>query len=217
MKDQAGGLPFPIYVHCYHPLVYRIIEKTLPEGRSIYPFSAPQLQGVGQCKCILIIDTHSVERWLEIAIRYGFIKRQLIILLTSNIPSHEEEMRIIHLGVRGVVPIANLENELGSAVESVTAGRLWVRRSTLTGYITQRNGSASPSPRFTMREEQIIACLLEGISNKEIGQLLGISTRTVKFHVANVLHKLNVKNRRCLQALKKYPQSSGPLSTTMSA
>jgi putative OPT family oligopeptide transporter len=41
-----------------------------------------------------------------------------------------------------------------------------------------------------------------GFANKEIGQTLGISPRTVKFHVANVLRKFNIKNRRRLQVVQ---------------
>lgn len=201
MKQQTISLELPIHILCHHPLVYRILEKTLaPSCHRVYPFSGPQIEELAEYKCILIIDTHSVEGWLELTLRYGVMKKQPVILLTDNPSTQEEEIRLLHLGVRGIVPIANVENELAPAVEAIIAGRLWIRRNTLAEYIVQKHGSAGPASKFTNREQQIIACLLEGLSNKEIGQMLGISPRTVKFHVANVLNKFNVKNRRNLQA-----------------
>src|SRR5205085_477134 len=131
----------------------------------------------------------------------GFMKKQPVILLTESL-SPQDEIRVLHLGVRGIVPIANVENELTPAVESILANGLWVRRNTLNEYIVQRDGSASPSPKLTSREQQIMVCVMEDFSNKEIGQTLGISPRTVKFHVANILHKFNINNRRCLQVIQ---------------
>lgn len=216
MKEQTISFELPIHILCHHPLVYRILEKILaPSCHRVYPFSGAQIEGLAECKCILIIDTHSVERWLEMTLRYGVMKKQLVILLRDNPSTQEEEIRILHLGVRGVVPNANVENELAPAVEAIIAGRLWIRRDTLTEYIVQRHGSAGPASKFTNREQQIIACILEGLSNKEIGQVLGISPRTVKFHVANVLQKFNVKNRKSLQAIKS--SQSEPLAKEMTA
>jgi DNA-binding NarL/FixJ family response regulator len=204
MKDQTISIEPPVHILCYHPLVSRIIERTLaPSGYCVHPFSEAQIQNLAKHEYILIIDTYSVERWLEMTLRYGFMKKQPVILLIHS-PSPQDEIRILYLGVRGIVPIANLENELIPAVESVVSKRLWVSRNTLTEYIVQKDGSVGPSPKFTSREQQIIACLMEGFSNKKIGQMLEISPRTVKFHVANILHKFHVKNRRGLRGLQNF-------------
>lgn len=207
MKEQTISFEPPIHVLCYHPLVSQIIERTLaPGGHRVHPFSAAQIQGLAEHEYILIIDTYSVERWLEMTLRYGFMKKQPVILLTHNL-SPQDETRVLYLGVRGIVPIANLENELAPAVESIISKRLWIGRNTLSKYIVQRDGSVDLSPKFTGREEQIIACLMEGFSNKEIGQMLGISPRTAKFHVANILQKFSVKNRRSLPGIQNSQKS----------
>jgi DNA-binding CsgD family transcriptional regulator len=48
---------------------------------------------------------------------------------------------------------------------------------------------------FSEREKEVINLLLTGKSNKQIGHALGISTRTVEFHLGNIYTKLNVKSR----------------------
>ena len=49
--------------------------------------------------------------------------------------------------------------------------------------------------RITEREKEIIALLIEGLSNKEISRRLFISIKTVKNHVTNIYTKTSVNNR----------------------
>lgn len=53
---------------------------------------------------------------------------------------------------------------------------------------------------LTRREHQVLERILLGLTNTEISGALGISTRTVKFHVRNVLRKLGCENRSGLAA-----------------
>lgn len=47
----------------------------------------------------------------------------------------------------------------------------------------------------TRREYQIIGLLMNGMQNKEIADELGLANVTVKKHLSNIYHKLNIKNR----------------------
>jgi DNA-binding NarL/FixJ family response regulator len=48
---------------------------------------------------------------------------------------------------------------------------------------------------LTVREEQILAFVARGFSNKEIGNSLGLSEKTIKHYLTNILQKLQVRNR----------------------
>jgi len=52
-----------------------------------------------------------------------------------------------------------------------------------------------PAEALTARERDVLAYVAEGHGNREIGQLLGISEHTVKFHLASIYGKLGVGNR----------------------
>lgn len=48
---------------------------------------------------------------------------------------------------------------------------------------------------LTEREKEVLVCLVEGMSNKEIAKRLFISDKTVKIHVSKIFKKLDVKSR----------------------
>jgi DNA-binding NarL/FixJ family response regulator len=53
-----------------------------------------------------------------------------------------------------------------------------------------------PGHSLTARERQVLQLLMRGLANKEISSALEISERTVKFHVSNILIKLQLEDRR---------------------
>jgi DNA-binding NarL/FixJ family response regulator len=50
--------------------------------------------------------------------------------------------------------------------------------------------------RLTRRQSQMLGCLIEGLSNKEISECLDLAEGTVKVHIAAVYQVLRVRNRR---------------------
>ena len=67
--------------------------------------------------------------------------------------------------------------------------------------IGRRRGAPSLLPKsfpadvkLTPREQAVLAAVLVGLSNKEIGLALDISARTVEFHRANLLKKYDARN-----------------------
>lgn len=53
----------------------------------------------------------------------------------------------------------------------------------------------SPFHPLSDREMEVLACVVRGLSNKEIASLLGISHQTVKNHVTAILRKFGVEDR----------------------
>jgi DNA-binding NarL/FixJ family response regulator len=59
----------------------------------------------------------------------------------------------------------------------------------------QRERKLPPLERLTEREEEVLALLAEGLSNKEIAARLTLSEGTIKNHVSNILGKLHANDR----------------------
>ena len=55
--------------------------------------------------------------------------------------------------------------------------------------------SRMPDSDLSSREQEVLRHLVEGMSNKEIANLLGITEATVKCHVSTILMRLNVSDR----------------------
>jgi DNA-binding NarL/FixJ family response regulator len=77
--------------------------------------------------------------------------------------------------------------------------------------ITDDTTAAMPAPApdagdglgvLTVREREVLAAVAEGLTNKEIGQRLFISERTVGVHVGHIFDKLQVRTR--VQASRVY-------------
>ena len=58
-----------------------------------------------------------------------------------------------------------------------------------------------PATLVSHREKEVLHCLKNGCASQEIADRLGISPRTVKFHIGNILRKLNASNRTQAVAL----------------
>jgi DNA-binding NarL/FixJ family response regulator len=68
---------------------------------------------------------------------------------------------------------------------------------------SSEQGGKGPG-QLTRREKEIASLLMEGLSNKQIARMLGITPLTAKTHVQNVLDKLGMNSRtKCAIKLLK--------------
>ena len=123
------------------------------------------------------------------------------IILTASI-AQDQTVRALQLGARGVIA-KELETELlYRAIRSVMDGGYWVGHEAigdLVQMVRRLSGvpEVAPAPMklLTPRELEIISAVIEGASNKEIGEQFGLSTQTVKNHLSSIFDKLGVSSR----------------------
>ena len=63
------------------------------------------------------------------------------------------------------------------------------------------NAPRRPGGLLSQREQAVLPLIAAGLSNKQIAQALGVSERTVKFHITSIFHKLGADNRAQAVAL----------------
>lgn len=85
--------------------------------------------------------------------------------------------------------------ELVVSVRRAVAGQPSLSPEAAQVLIQKVNEPPLPGHDMTEREREILALMVEGLSNSDIAERLIVSQSTVKFHVSNVLSKLGVASR----------------------
>lgn len=109
--------------------------------------------------------------------------------------------------------------DLAAAIREAHAGRSTLAPEAIQALI-QNGGQQTPRARdlpdafdLTPREREVLALMVEGLSNPEIAVRLVVSRSTAKAHVSNILSKLGVSNRAEAIALAlKYDARPGTRS-----
>jgi two-component system, NarL family, response regulator LiaR len=119
-----------------------------------------------------------------------------VIVLTS-FAEDERLLPAIQAGAAGYLLKNVAPAELARAVRAAHAGEALldpVIAARLVDAIAQPPGEPAPE-RLTAREQEVLALIARGFSNKRIARELGIAEKTVKTHVGHVLAKLGVTDR----------------------
>jgi len=115
----------------------------------------------------------------------------------------EDVLAVIRAGARGYVTKAILGPDLVQAIRQVHAGDAYFSPR-LAGLVLDAFRGSLPAgldpelDQLTRREREVLRLVAAGYTYKEIGARLSISGRTVEFHAAAILRKLQLSNRQAL-------------------
>lgn len=104
---------------------------------------------------------------------------------------------VIRIGASGYILKRALESELVDAIKAVARGDMYVHPAMTRALLTQQTSPEKPDPvaALTPRELEVLRLIATGHTNREIAKLLAISVRTVESHRANLMDKLDLRNR----------------------
>lgn len=83
----------------------------------------------------------------------------------------------------------------------------WVHEVEIASAVASPTGALSDPSGLTPREREVLGLVADGLSNRQIGQRLVISTKTASVHVSNILAKLGVGSRGEAAAVYRNQQS----------
>jgi DNA-binding NarL/FixJ family response regulator len=119
-----------------------------------------------------------------------------ILVLTMH--SHDEYfMAAIREGADGYLLKDAPFDQVINAIRTVAKGESVIHPSMTKKLLSfhQQKNQEDEDQVLTEREKEVLQCLVDGLSNKEIAERLFISDKTVKIHVSKIFKKLNVKSR----------------------
>ena len=114
----------------------------------------------------------------------SFPKLPTIMLTVNN--SNEYVARALRTGVKAILPPAVELKELKSAVRAVTRGATYISPK------LPKPGPNQPFERLTPRQQSVLKLMAEGNSTKEIAKILKLSAKTVEFHRARLMERLDI-------------------------
>ena len=128
--------------------------------------------------------------------------RVKIILLTSTI-STQQIIEALQIGARGIVLKEAVAGDLGESLRAVLSGDYWIGGQRVVNLLTalhdlMQKAAAVPERKtygLTPRELEVVTCIVEGCSNKDIAKQVKISEETVKRHLSNIFDKTGVSTR----------------------
>lgn len=117
------------------------------------------------------------------------------ILFLSMHDSEEYVMQALNVGASGFLSKDTVEDELLEAVKSISRGGEYFSKDIYAKIVKiMREPKKEPAYKLTRREKEVVQCLMEGLSTKQIADKLCVSEHTVSNHRANILNKLKVVN-----------------------
>ncbi|HEU4798047.1 MAG TPA: response regulator transcription factor [bacterium] len=122
------------------------------------------------------------------------------ILILTAYDTDERVLGAIRAGAKGyLLKGASLE-EIARAIRAVHAGESYLEPR-IASKVLAELGPGKRRTTLSPREREVLRLFADGHSNKQIARALGITERTVKFHVTSILNKLGAENRAQAVAL----------------
>jgi DNA-binding NarL/FixJ family response regulator len=165
----------------------RCVEKFKPD-LILMDLSMPRINGLDAIK--------------EIKKRFSETK---ILVLTVH-KTEEYILATLKSGADGYILKDSTHAELVLAVKNVLSGKHYISpgisEKVIEGYLEGKKTLKTKSSweTLTQREREILKLIAEGYKNKEIGNYLCISPKTVEKHRANLMEKLDLHNVQALTA-----------------
>jgi DNA-binding NarL/FixJ family response regulator len=122
--------------------------------------------------------------------------RTAVVLLSM----HDDERYLFdafRAGASGYVLKRAADEELIEAIRAVAVGKPHLPATTQSALVKEWLNHADQAPRdpLTPREQDVVKLIAEAYTNKQIGEILKVSEKTVESHRANVLAKLGMRDR----------------------
>ncbi len=122
-----------------------------------------------------------------------------IVMLTA---SETNLLDALKAGASGYVLKGVSAQELVGIIQGIVAGESYVTPGLAAGLLREMSRpapkpvmAADPLNTLSEREQEILKHVAKGFSNREVGDALGLSDKTVKHYMTNILEKLHVRNR----------------------
>lgn len=140
---------------------------------------------------------------LVLAKRLLAAKPDLLIIIITAYSKIDYILDAVESGVKGYILKESSPENLAEAIEKVYAGELYIdsyiSNKVIKSLVSKNDveiaeDNKSAYSKLSLREQQILKLLIDGVAIKDIAEELFISSKTVENHKASIMVKLKCKN-----------------------
>jgi DNA-binding NarL/FixJ family response regulator len=128
-------------------------------------------------------------------------KESLAILVFTAYDTEERVLGALRGGAKGYLLKGASSDEIARAVRQVHGGGSYLEPRVASRVIAQVQTPRRTTTSLSEREREVLRLVAEGQPTKQVARSLGITERTVKFHVNSIFHKLGAESRAQAVAL----------------
>lgn len=164
------------------------------------------LAAVGQMPDGVVLVSPSLDqdpfRGFEIVRELRISRPEIRAIMLLDSCERESVVEAFRAGARGVFSKNDSQKHLAKCIRCVYHGQIWATAQELAFAIDAL--ASTPHVRavnskglnlLSRREMDVVQCLSEGLTNREIGKQLGLSRHTVKNYLLRIFDKLGASNR----------------------
>ncbi|HAR94425.1 MAG TPA: hypothetical protein DCR97_00440 [Deltaproteobacteria bacterium] len=172
-----------------HLLVNNNYKDVMVSGKSLPNGFVPD---------VILVDITTINQGLFT--RYPSAK---VLLIDTGIEKERIITTLLSYKIHGVLSTNTEFSLFEKALNVVNEGQIWIDNNTVKAFL--HHGTLSPDTSkiggVTDREKEIIECVCQGYTNKEIADRLCLSEHTVKAHLNRIFRKFNATSRSRLITL----------------
>ena len=147
------------------------------------------------------VDGNS-RKGFEIAREVRGLRPETRVIMLLDSSERSQVIEAFRAGARGVFSRNESLKLLAKCIYCVHQGQIWANSKELR-YLLDALGEALPlrvvdakgTELLSRREQEVVRCVAEGMSNREIAQRLGLTEHTVKNYLFRIFDKLGVSKR----------------------
>jgi DNA-binding NarL/FixJ family response regulator len=133
--------------------------------------------------------------WVAAQMRSAGLRTRVLMLTMAD--DDESVFAALRAGACGYTLKGSHPDDIVAAVRAVARGEAVFGAGVAERMLRHfsRSATVAPFPQLTEREHEVLRLLAGGADNAAIGRRLGVSSKTVRNHVSNVITKLQVSDR----------------------
>jgi two-component system response regulator DevR len=158
---------------------------------------------------VALPDGSGVEVCRTVLARHPSIR----VLMLTSFEDQEVLQASLRAGAAGVALKEIRSPALIAAVRAVAAGRSLHQQADRSGFLGRvgpPRGTGHKLAALSLQEHRVLGGVIDGLTNRQIGQRLGLADQTVKNHVASLLHKLGARHRTHAAVIGESAVSTSP-------